>query len=82
MLPILKRWHLETQEKLIRHLRRLWDDDRPRVMVDLGCHAGHGRHRNVSDALLWLRSFNHSGGVVMGVDVFEDFALDLQHRFD
>jgi len=51
-------------------------------MVDLGCHAGAGRHKNVSDALLWLRYFNHSGSVVLGVDANEDFVHDLQHRFD
>ena len=51
-------------------------------MVDLGSHAGHGPGRNVSDALLWLRSFSESGSLVIGVDAFEDFALDLQHRFD
>ena len=51
-------------------------------MVDLGCHAGHGAYNNISDALLWLDMFGRDGGHVLGVDVFEDFALDLQHRFD
>ena len=50
-------------------------------MVDLGCHAGHGRHKNISDALIWLDIFPGSG-MVVGVDAFEDFALDLQYRFD
>jgi len=76
------RWHVETQEQLFRHLRRLWRDDAPRVMIDLGCHAGHGRFYNLSDALLWLDHFSHTGSLVIGVDAFEDFALDLQHRFD
>ena len=81
-VPAFRRWHVETQEQLFRHLRRLWRDDVPRVMIDLGCHAGHGRHYNLSDALLWLHHFSHEGSLVIGVDAFEDFALDLQHRFD
>ena len=51
-------------------------------MVDLGSHAGHGVGRNVSDALLWLDHFHDAGSTVLGVDAFEDYALDLQHRFD
>ena len=81
-VPSFSRWHVEMQEQLFRHLRRLWRDDVPRVMVDLGCHAGHGRFKNRSDALLWLGHFSHAGSLVIGVDAFEDFALDLQHRFD
>lgn len=89
---VLRRWHVTTQELLIRHLRTVWPDDRPRVMVDLGSHAGHGVGRNVSDAMLWLDHFGRDGKlsarqglatpVVLGVDAFEDYALDLQHRFD
>ena len=37
--PFVEQWHLTTQNILYRHLRQLWPDDRPRVMVDLGCHA-------------------------------------------
>ena len=77
----VRRWHITTQDRLIGHLRRLWADDQPRVMVDLGCHAGHGRARNMSDALVWLHYFNHSGRV-LGVDALQDFALDVQLRFD
>ena len=77
----VRRWHITTQDRLIGHLRRLWDDNRSRVMVDLGCHAGHGRSRNLSDALVWLHYFNHSGRVV-GVDALQDFALDVQLRLD
>ena len=51
-------------------------------MVDFGCHAGHGRSRNISDALLWLQRFNATGSLVLGVDLHEDYTLDLQHRFD
>lgn len=52
-------------------------------MVDLGCHAAHGKYRNVSDALLWLHHFrSQNGGIVLGVDIIEDYSLDLQHRFD
>ena len=75
------RWHLTTQDQLFAQLRTLWPDDRARTMVDLGCHAGHGHHKNISDAMLWLHYFNHSG-TVLGIDALEDFALDLQHRFD
>ena len=50
---VLRRWHVTTQELLILHLRRIWSDRKPRVMVDLGSHAGHGVGRNFSDALLW-----------------------------
>ena len=75
------RQHLFTQESLIRHLTLLWPDDRHRIFVDLGCHAGHGRFKNASDALYWLDSFNHSGAI-LGVDAFEDYAQDLQQRFD
>ena len=82
MPDVQGRWHLESQSHTFRHLRRLWADDRPRVMIDLGCHAGHTYRRNVSDALLWLDRFHHPGGVVLGVDIIEDFAFDLQHRLD
>lgn len=51
-------------------------------MLDLGCHAAHGPYVNVSDALLWLDVFSESGGLVVGVDAWEDFSLDLQRRFD
>lgn len=81
-VPVFKRWHVETQEQLHGHLRRIWSDDVPRVMVDVGCHAGHGRFFNLSDALLWLHHFAHDGGLVVGIDAFEDFALDHQHRFE
>ena len=64
---VLRRWHVTTQELLFIHLRQLWADDRPRVMVDLGSHAGHGAGRNVSDALLWLDAFHAPGSVVLGV---------------
>ena len=37
--PFVEQWHLVTQNILFRHLRELWADDRPRVMVDIGCHA-------------------------------------------
>lgn len=79
-------WHLTTQERLFRHLRSIWPDDQPRIMVDLGCQAGHfvdggggTRPPNVSDALLWLDYFNSSGDV-LGVDLFQDYSLDLAHR--
>ena len=67
-----------AQDRLFGHLR----DDRPRTMLDVGCHAHAGRFLNVSDALIWLDYFNASGGLVVGLDALEDFALDLQHRFD
>ena len=51
-------------------------------MVDLGCHASHGRRQNLSDALLWLDHFGTHGSTVLSVDAVEDFAIDLQHRFD
>ena len=78
------RWHLETQDRLLRHLRVIWSDDSPRVMVDLGCHAGHGNFRNRSDALLWLDHFGQSakGGTVLAVDAVADYVLDHQHRFE
>ena len=41
---------------------------------------GHSHHKNLSDATLWLDHFQHPGGTVLGVDVVEDYALDLQHR--
>jgi len=81
-VPVFQRWHVETQEQLFGHLRRVWSDDVPRVMIDAGCHAGHGRFFNLSDALLWLHHFSHDGGLVVGVDAFEDFALDHQHRLE
>ena len=37
--PFVDKWHLPTQNMLFRHLRQLWADDRPRTIVDLGCHA-------------------------------------------
>lgn len=80
--PVLARWHVTSQDQLFGHLRQLWADDRPRVMVDLGSHVGHGLHRNLSDALNWLHFFNHTGSTVLGVDAIEDYAFDLQYRFD
>ena len=83
-LPEFSRWHVTTQDRLIFHLHSLWADRAPRVMVDVGCHSAHGIHANVSDALLWLDAFGMSspGGLVLGIDAYEDFALDLQRRFD
>ena len=77
---------MTTQTRLFKHLKVAWDaasapDEPSRTMVDLGCHAGHGKHKNISDALIWLDIFPGSG-MVVGVDAFEDFALDLQYRFD
>ena len=81
-LPKFHRWHITQQERLYEHLRAAWPDDRPRVMVDLGCHASHGSFQNISDALLWLHHFNASGSLVVAVDIVEDFVLDMQYRFD
>ena len=83
-LPKFAAWHVTTQTRLFKHLKVAWDaapDEPSRTMVDLGCHAGHGKHKNISDALIWLDIFPVSG-MVVGVDAFEDFALDLQYRFD
>ena len=76
----VRRWHLTTQERLYGQLRSFWPDDTPRVMIDLGCHAGHSSNRNTSDALIFLDFWNAPGTTVVGVDAFEDFAQDLQHR--
>ena len=82
-LPVFKRWHVTSQDRLFRLLVAAgWDAAQPRVMVELGCHAGHGRHKNMSDALLWLQHFHAPCGLVLGVDAFEDFSQDLQYRFD
>ena len=78
----VRRWHAVTQDRLFAQLRRVWADDRPRVFLDLGCHGGGGKSMNVSDALIFLHHFNFSGSLVLGVDAFEDFAIDLKHRFD
>ena len=51
-LPLFSRWHLTTQEQLFTHLTRVWATDTPRVMLDLGCHAGHGSSVNISDGLI------------------------------
>ena len=51
------------RQRLFGHLREAWPTG-PRTMVDLGCHAGHGPHMNVSDALLWLDVFHEPGGLV------------------
>lgn len=82
-LPRFASWHVAEQTRLIAHLKHFWGGYAavPRTMVDLGCHAGHGRHKNISDALLWLEEFP-GPGLVVGVDAFEDFAFDLQYRFD
>jgi len=81
-IPSLPEWHVVSQDRLFAHLLELWGDAQPRVMLDLGCHAGHGQHKNVSDALLWLDAFSAAGSLVVGVDVKEDWAADLQYRFD
>ena len=82
-LPRFASWHVAEQTRLIAHLKHFWGGYAavPRTMVDLGCHAGHGKHKNISDALLWLEEFP-GPGMVVGVDAFEDFAFDLQYRFD
>ena len=84
-LPKFAAWHVTTQTRLFNHLKIAWGastpDEPSRTMVDLGCHAGHGKHKNISDALIWLDIFPGSG-MVVGVDAFEDYALDLQYRFD
>ena len=41
---------------------------------------GHSYRKNQSDATLWLDHFQSPGGTVLGVDLLEDYALDLQHR--
>ena len=76
-----RRWHVETQERLFGQLRQLWDDIQPRVMVDLGCHAGHTTHKNFSDAHFWLQHFNHTGGAVLGIDIFQDFVDHFEESF-
>ena len=81
--PMPPRWHVSTQEGLIKHLRALWPErNARRTMLDLGCQAGHGPYRNVSDTLLWLDAFHARGSLVVGVDAYRDYALDLQHRLD
>lgn len=81
--PTPPRWHVSTQEGLIQHLRLLWPErELARTMLDLGCQAGHGLYRNVSDTLLWLDAFHAPGSLVVGVDAVLDYVLDLQHRFD
>ena len=82
-LPTLTRWHVTTQDRLLQHLSGLWGLRSPRVMIDLGSHASHGPFVNMSDALLFLDVYgNVDGSAVVAVDAFEDFSLDLQHRFD
>ena len=82
-LPNLMRWHVTTQDRLLHHLSGLWGLLKPRVMIDLGSHASHGPFVNVSDALLFLDVYGKvEGSAVLAVDAFEDFSLDLQHRFD
>lgn len=84
-LPLSMLPHITTQRQLFAQLRHFWADNQPRVMVDLGCHAGHAGHFNMSDALYWLDAFGHhseSGGQVVGVDAFEDFVIDHLYRFD
>ena len=41
---------------------------------------GHSYRKNLSDITLWLNHFQY-GGAVLGVDLLEDYALDLQHRY-
>jgi hypothetical protein len=81
-LPIFSRRRVTSQDRLIARLAAAWGTTKPRVMVDIGCHASLGRHKNVSDALLWLDRFHAPGGLVLGVDAVEDRAQDLQDRFD
>ena len=80
-LPNFTRWHVTTQDRLLFHMRTLLPPG-PRVGVDLGSHASHGAYVNISDALLFLDAFHEPGSLVVAVDLFEDFALDLQRRFD
>lgn len=82
-LPELSRWHVTTQDRLLFHLHAIWGGKRPRTMIDLGSHASFGHFINMSDALFFLGFFgNIQGSAVVAVDAFEDFALDLQRRFD
>ena len=79
--PLPNRWHVTHQQRLFAILAEAWPSG-PRVFVDLGCHAGHGKHMNVSDATLFLDFFHDAGGRVLAVDAIEDYAHDLQYRFD
>jgi hypothetical protein len=81
-VPKVNDWHVVTQDRLYAALKVLWGEERPRVMVDLGSHACHGRFCNVSDALLFLQAFHAPGTLAIGVDMVEHFASDLQYRFD
>ena len=67
--PLPPRWHLETQQRLFAQLSDFWGSSTPRVMLDLGCQAGHGVHNNLSDTLLFLDFFHAPGSLVVGVDV-------------
>ena len=79
-LPALSRWHVTTQDRIFFHLARIWGTTAPRIMVDLGSHASHGHFTNLSDTLLWLDTFHARGSVVVGVDAFEDFVRNGDHR--
>ena len=81
-LPNFTRWHVTTQDRLLFHLRQIWSGTLPRVGVDLGSHSSHSAFANVSDALLFLDVFHANGSIAIGVDVFEDFAQDLQRRMN
>ena len=64
-----------------RNLSRM----RRRLTVDLEAphvhlSQGHSYRKNLSDITLWLNHFQY-GGAVLGVDLLEDYALDLQHRY-
>ena len=82
LVPVANRWHVTTQDRLYHHLGELWGTKYPRAMIDLGSHASHGHFVNISDSLLFLDVFHAPGTLVVGVDAFEDFSLDLQRRFD
>ena len=79
-LPPLLRWHVASQDRLLFHLHAIWGGDGPRVGVDLGSHCSHGVDANISDAIMFLDLFRGKHSVVLAVDAFEDFALDLQVR--
>ena len=46
----------------------------------MGTSQGHSLRKNLSDVTLWLNHFQYPGGAVLGVDLLEDYAHDLQHR--
>jgi len=69
-----------THEHFFQQLREVWEDDCPRIAVQIGLQPAPGRLRNWTSAALWAQHFNHSG-IIMVVDPIKDYLHHFEDGF-